>query len=177
MRHRVRSSLKDRSDDENHTGSPDRPFAAIPIGAQSGKDSAYESTKRLTDILALTSTLDSVRPYTKPYLDGPRDTKPPGVYLVHPGVVATPLMPLPFFIMAFYAYGVWLTRLLGSPWHAVTGYNGGFAAVWLALRTQQELDALRAERCKWGSSATRWAGNMAVKRAEVAMESIPMIMA
>ncbi|KAK4103214.1 3-keto steroid reductase-like protein [Parathielavia hyrcaniae] len=135
---------------------------------------AYESTKRLTDVLALTATLPASRPYAERYLDvsthsqTPSSTAatPPKIYLVHPGVVQTTLFPLNAFMFFWYNVVLYLVRWMGSPWHPITAYNGACAPVWLALQEQGWLDGARAERVKWGTSTDFW-GQCRVKKTEV----------
>ncbi|KAL1842910.1 hypothetical protein VTJ49DRAFT_3698 [Mycothermus thermophilus] len=130
-------------------------------------EAAYESTKRLTDVLALTSTLPSTRSYVQRYLDvSPEDTTPPKIYLVHPGVVQTTLFPLNAFMFFWYNVVLHLVRWLGSPWHPITAYKGACAPVWMALQQQEWLDSVQAERIKWGSSTDFW-GECRVKKTEV----------
>lgn len=137
-------------------------FQAIKTGA------AYESTKRLTDILALTSNLPAARPYSSVYLNADRSTAatPPKIYLTHPGVVVTTLFPLNAFLFFWYRIILYVARLLGSPWHPITAYKGSCAPVWLALQDQAALDASRADRAKWGTCTDR-SGREAVKKSEV----------
>ncbi|KAJ4293803.1 3-keto-steroid reductase [Collariella sp. IMI 366227] len=136
-------------------------------------DAAYESTKRLTDVLALTSTLPGSKPYVDKYLNTtsqqttqPQPAIPPKIYLVHPGVVQTTLFPLNAFMFFWYNVVLYVARWLGSPWHPITAYNGACAPVWLALQEQGWLDGARAERVKWGTSTDRW-GECRVKKTEV----------
>ncbi|AEO64144.1 4c9865f5-7378-4a4e-9c8a-0dd8f17ee34a [Thermothielavioides terrestris] len=148
-----------------HSFSPDD-FEATKTNA------AYESTKRLTDVLALTSTLPASKPYVDRYLgvkaqqQPPAAATPPKIYLVHPGVVQTTIFPLNAFMFFWYAVVLYIARWLGSPWHPITAYNGACAPVWLALQEQGCLDGARAERVKWGSSADR-RGECRVKKTEV----------
>jgi 3-keto steroid reductase len=129
---------------------------------------AYESSKRLTDVLALTSSLPAVRPYSSNYLSPPakQDATPPKIYLAHPGVVVTTLFPLNAFFFFWYRLAMYFSRLLGSPWHTVSAYNGACAMVWLALAEEQELAAKGGQNVKWGSSTDRW-GYTGVKKTEV----------
>lgn len=129
-------------------------------------DAAYESTKRLTDVLALTSSLPTSKPYVDQYFSVAEDETPPKMYLAHPGIVQTTLFPLNAFMFFWYQVVLYLVRWLGSPWHPITGYNGSMAPAWLALQEQEALDSERAERVKWGSAADRW-GNVYVKKTEV----------
>ncbi|PNY25471.1 Vigilin 1 [Tolypocladium capitatum] len=122
---------------------------------------AYESAKRLTDLLALTASLPAARPFSSRWLtmdDGDEGTNekqmaPPKVYLTHPGVVASTLFPVPWFLFWAYELALVVSRWLGSPWHTVDGYSGAKAAAWVALQDQPALDAAGADRIKWGSSA------------------------
>ena len=146
-------------------------FSLSDIQATKTK-AAYESTKRLTDLLALTSTLPGSRPYVESYLT-PDSTKSsekpaqlPKIYLVHPGVVQTTLFPLNAFMYFWYMVVLYLTRWLGSPWHPITAYKGACAPAWLALQQQEWLDSAGAERIKWGSSTDFW-GECRVKKTEV----------
>ncbi|KAK3343040.1 hypothetical protein B0H65DRAFT_576834 [Neurospora tetraspora] len=140
-------------------------FQAIKTNA------AYESTKRLTDVLSLTATLPSARPFVNSYLQPATKSSnspatPPILYLVHPGIVQTTLFPLNAFMFFWYRVVLYIARWLGSPWHPITGYNGAVAPVWLALQEQEALDAVNAEHVKWGSS-TDWWGECRVKKTEV----------
>lgn len=155
------------------TGSVDTAAADFsPDDFQATKTLApYESTKRLTDILALTADLPSVRPISAPYFRLPdgesrQGAIQPRFYLSHPGVVASTLFPLNFVFFYLFKLLLYIVRWLGSPWHPVTSYLGAAAPVWIALQSQDELDALHAERSKWGSAAD-WMARSAVKRTEV----------
>lgn len=151
------------------------------------RPSAYESSKRLTDVLALTCTLPSVFPVSKNYFRLPsrhrhRDNDDqakqeeegdvveecyrPRVYLTHPGVLATTLFPLPSWLFLLYRFALLFVRWLGSPWHTVDGYAAAVAPVTLTLETQDVLDEEHAERVKWGSACNRF-GRTAAKKTEV----------
>ncbi|KAF9888006.1 3-keto-steroid reductase [Aspergillus nanangensis] len=138
---------------------------------------AYESSKALTDILALTADLPSSAPWVKSFyaVDDNKDTdtttttisapavdSPPNMYLSHPGICGTGILPLslPLFYAMIAAF--WLARLLGSPWHTLSTYAGAVAPVWLALSPQADLADAEATyrehgggRAKWGSSCDR----------------------
>ncbi|KAK3905195.1 3-keto steroid reductase [Staphylotrichum tortipilum] len=135
-------------------------------------DAAYESTKRLTDLMALTSTLPASKPHVDRYLsanDGQAQAAPaarPKIYLVHPGVVQTTIFPLNAFMFFWYNIVLYVARFLGSPWHPISAYNGACAPVWVALQEQGGLDAAGAERVKWGTSTDIW-GECRVKKTEV----------
>ncbi|OOQ90036.1 3-ketosteroid reductase [Penicillium brasilianum] len=132
----------------------------------------YESSKALTDILALTSD----QPYTAPwavdsFLRSNDETEEknqvteettPTTYLSHPGICATSIVPLPLPLVWAMVAAFWIARMLGSPWHTMSTYLGAWSPVFLALSSQGALDAAESPyrqsgggRVKWGSSANR----------------------
>ncbi|KAK3081453.1 hypothetical protein LTS18_006537, partial [Coniosporium uncinatum] len=144
---------------------------------------AYESSKRTTDILAISSDFASTRPWVGAFLgirhpnrQGKQETDDtkdhvdatPKQYVAHPGICATAIMPLSPFIQLLFVAGLYIARWLGSPWHTVMSYSGARAPVWLALSSQTELDEQeeREGKGKWGSG-TDWWGNELVLRTEV----------
>ncbi|KLJ07474.1 hypothetical protein EMPG_17052, partial [Blastomyces silverae] len=107
---------------------------------------AYQASKRLTDVLVLTSDLPGSSPWVDSYLSAstPSTTgklqqngtgnpnravsrSKPQIYIAHPGVCGTGIMPLllPFFYAMIGSF--WLARMLGSPWHTISGYRGAYA--------------------------------------------------
>jgi 3-keto steroid reductase len=136
----------------------------------------YESTKRLTDLLVLTTNLPAARAHSAPYWRLPRavaeqeeeqeQQQPPKVYLCHPGIVVTSILPLPSILQYLWTFAAYVARWIGSPWHTNTAYNAAAAMVWLALATQESLDCAGAESIKWGS-ACDIRGNTMVKKTEV----------
>lgn len=137
----------------------------------------YESSKALTDILALTSDLPGVAPWAVDSFMR-SDTEPskmnrktlsntPTIHVSHPGICATSIVPLLLplawaMVAAFYG-----ARLLGSPWHTLSTYLGACSPVFLALSRQSELEAAEMPyrqagggKPKWGSSASRWGKDM-----------------
>ncbi|SPO04948.1 related to 3-keto sterol reductase [Cephalotrichum gorgonifer] len=143
---------------------------------------SYESSKRLTDILALTATLPSVRPFSAPYFRVPGrkpeeqaaangsadETKrlQPRMYVTHPGVFVSTIFPLASFLVFWYRVALLLARWLGSPWHTTDGYTASVSAAWVALEAPEVLDESHAETKKWGSACDRF-GRAAVKATEV----------
>ncbi|UKZ79689.1 hypothetical protein TrVFT333_007449 [Trichoderma virens FT-333] len=127
------------------------------------KPEAYESVKRLTDILALTYSLPSVQPFSGAFLtldeesggDPEEKPIPPKMYLMHPGIVASTLFPVPWFFYWAYELALVIARWIGSPWHPVDGYKGSASTTWLTLQDQAALDEMQADRVKWGSSCDR----------------------
>ncbi|KAF2203962.1 3-keto-steroid reductase [Delitschia confertaspora ATCC 74209] len=141
-----------------------------------GSREPYESSKRLTDVIAITSTLPStaasVNSYlscsTQPSSSSSEKTTKPRLYLTHPGICGTAIMPLPWILQMCMFAAFWIARLLGSQWHPITADKGACAPVWVALAKQSTLDSMeRGEGVgKWGS-ATDWWGNERVERTEV----------
>lgn len=138
----------------------------------------YESSKRLIDIIALTDGLPSVSRTASSFFDLdviPKDereslgpTVKPKLYLTHPGVCATEIVPLNFILAWGMTIAFYLARLLGSPWHTVQSYVGAIAPVWVALAPEKQLNAMESDgrKGKWGSSADAW-GEARVRRTEV----------
>lgn len=132
----------------------------------------YESVKRLTDVLFLNTKSPSVQPFAQRFLtsEDPAEAQdksvPPRIYVTHPGIIASTLFPVPWFLMWAYELVLTITRWLGSPWHAPGGYSGAKSPAWITLQEQSELDEADAERIKWGSSCNRWL-EMDVKKTEV----------
>ena len=130
---------------------------------------AYKSSKRLTDILALTSSLPSCNREVRRLLQIEQSrNEPPKIYLAQPGICATSFVPLHPILYHLMTLAFYLARLLGSPWHTVSSYKGACAPVWLSLAPQEELDALEEAdgAGKWGSCVNA-AGNERVTRTEV----------
>lgn len=132
----------------------------------------YESAKRVTDILSLAATLPAATPSSSRFFtpDDPSEArdKPirPRMYLTHPGIVASTLFPVPWFLMWAYELALLISRWIGSPWHNTDSYTGAKSPVWIALQEQSALDELGAERIKWGSSSNRHM-QVEVKKTEV----------
>ncbi|KAL8757650.1 MAG: hypothetical protein Q9199_002075 [Rusavskia elegans] len=130
--------------------------------------SAYESSKRLTDILALTSRLPITQQWVDRFLPPPSNHRPPKQYVAHPGICATNILPIYWILVYVMTAAFYLARWIGSPWHTTTSYNGACAPVWLALASQEELDAIEGDggAGKWGS-AVDWQGEERASRTEV----------
>jgi 3-keto steroid reductase len=150
---------------------------------------SYESSKRLTDLLALTAGLTSSSPYTKSFFAtlsvppssaslsssvedltprkaslrsstrGPKtngtstptssqsqtdqnSTTRPKMYLSHPGMCITGIMPLHWLLVYAWIGAFYIVRLCGSPWHTITAYPGATSMTWLALAQQSTLDEM-----------------------------------
>ncbi|TVY32735.1 3-keto-steroid reductase [Lachnellula subtilissima] len=144
----------------------------------------YEDTKRLIDVLSLTSSLpstqriaapffDSLNTVTKTESDAGEEKLPsakPTMYLTHPGIFASEIMPLNVLLVWIYKFVFLFVRWLGSPWHSIEPYKAAVAPVWLALTDMEKLDAMEgngAKKAKWGSATDR-GGEERVMKTEVA---------
>ncbi|KAG9970408.1 3-ketosteroid reductase-like protein, partial [Aureobasidium melanogenum] len=132
---------------------------------------AYESSKRLTDLLVLTSELPSTAPSTSTFLQerGDDKHKKPIMYLAHPGVCATSIADLPLVLWYAMLFAQYVARWLGSPWHPVSSYLGAVSSVWLSLAPFSSLANQESTegKAKWASSTDVF-GNERVVRTEVA---------
>lgn len=145
----------------------------------------YESTKRLIDLLTLTSELPSVQSAVAPFFDSNQAVSAskneregegealisvrPKMYLTHPGIFQSDILPLNSFLVAIYSLVFIIARWLGSPWHPAEAYKAAVAPVWIALQPISELDEMEgagAHKVKWGS-ATDSGGNERVMKTEV----------
>lgn len=126
---------------------------------------AYESSKRLTDLLVLTSNLPSTQPSTKTFFSSP--TTPPKMYITHPGILATSIASVFWLIEPFMIAFFYLARWLGSPWHTVTAYKAAVSPCFCVLAPASQLDDLEARdgKGKWGS-AINASGDERVARTE-----------
>lgn len=149
--------------------------SAFSVGDIQGLKSrmAYESSKRLTDLLALTASLPSTTPWTTAYRNSTAAPQPGSaprikIYVAHPGICATSIVPLSIIVSYTMIIAFYLARWLGSPWHTIRPYSGACAPVWLALSPQSQLDSLELENGpgKWGSATDLW-GRDRVMRTEV----------
>lgn len=136
----------------------------------------YDSSKRLTDLLVLTAGLPSVRREVRGLLSLSGDTSGEKkgeskveMYLAHPGICGTSIMPLPWYFLPFLTLPLYFARWLGSIWHPISAYKGAVSAVWLALAASAVLDTMTAQgggAGKWGSATDRF-GDERVERTDV----------
>ncbi|KAI4749023.1 NAD(P)-binding protein [Aureobasidium sp. EXF-12298] len=131
-------------------------------------DAAYESSKRLTDLLVLTSELSSTASSTSAFLDENDSNQKPKMYLAHPGVCATSIADLPLVLWYAMLFAQYVARWLGSPWHPVSSYLGAVSSVWLSLAPFSTLSNQESTegKAKWASSTDVF-GNERVVRTEV----------
>ncbi|KAJ5089574.1 hypothetical protein N7532_008258 [Penicillium argentinense] len=132
----------------------------------------YESSKALTDVLALTSNLPSTAPWAvdsfmhsdnePKAIDDNKPSNKPSMHVSHPGICATSIVPLALPLAWAMVASFWIARMLGSPWHTLSTYLGACSPVFLALSPLAELEAAEEPyraagggRVKWGSSASR----------------------
>lgn len=127
---------------------------------------AYESVKRLTDLVSLSSNLPAAQESVRSYLtistgdsssesssaSSQDDVIPPNMYLTHPGVVATSLFPVPWFLVWAYSLAIQITRWIGSPFHLPNSYMAAKAPAWVVMEPQEHLDDTKAKRMKLGSA-------------------------
>jgi 3-keto steroid reductase len=137
---------------------------------------SYRSSKRLTDLLVLTADLPSVRHVAASWFadasspagasspaaaaDAAATAARPKLYLAHPGICQTGIVPLARVLRWCMLLALYVARLLGSVWHPIAAYKGAVAATWLALAPDAQLDGLEARRgrAKWGASTSLWGG-------------------
>ncbi|KAK4502544.1 hypothetical protein PRZ48_005969 [Zasmidium cellare] len=134
---------------------------------------AYEGSKRLTDLLVLTSELPSTQPYVQNFLPATNhqpqaQASRPKMYVTHPGVVGTSIAGLPWLLELLMFAAFYIARWLGSPWHLVSAYKGAVSAVFAVIAHPSQLPELeqREGKGKWGS-ATGVYGDERVARTEV----------
>ncbi|CAZ81543.1 unnamed protein product [Tuber melanosporum] len=134
---------------------------------------SYESSKRLTDVLALTSGLECTSPFTASFFcrkqvdytvetEKKQNQQVPKMYVCHPGICGTSIIPLNFILFNCMLLAFYIARWFGSPWHTISTYSGANAASWLALASDDELEGMQAQEIKWGSACTR-SGKQMVK--------------
>jgi 3-keto steroid reductase len=138
---------------------------------------AYDSSKRLTDLLVLTSELPSTRPYLETFLPVPARTNAsedvvgntrPRMYVTHPGVIQTSISDVAWFLLPFIKFTMYVARWLGSKWHPTDPYKGAVSMVHTVLCPPSQLPELdrREGKGKWGSATDLW-GEERVARTEV----------
>lgn len=132
---------------------------------------AYEGSKRLTDLLVLTSELPSTQPYVQNFLPAnhqQQQLQRPKMYVTHPGVVGTSIASIPWLLELCMFAAFYIARWLGSPWHLVAPYKGAVSAVFAVVAHASQLPDLeqREGKGKWGS-ATGVQGDERVARTEV----------
>lgn len=139
--------------------------------------SPYEHSKRMTDLMVLTSTnqaatAKSVQSFLAPDTSDRRLTNnptlsAPQIHVAHPGVCATSIVPLPWILQLMMRLSFYIARLIGSPWHTISPYLGATAPVWLALADPDEIaDREKPGPALWGSAVTR-RGRESVQRTDV----------
>ncbi|KAK5949279.1 3-keto-steroid reductase [Knufia fluminis] len=145
-------------------------------------DAPYEHGKRLTDILALTSTRSATEKAVASFtsVEGTKSEQAarsvPRQHVYHPGVVVTSVISLYWILQQAYLLGIYLARWVGSPWSNVEPYTAAHGATWLALASEEEIQqaeadahpaaAAKACKVKWGTTVNR-AGRSTVRPTEV----------
>ena len=77
------------------------------------------------------------------------------MYLSHPGVCGTGIIPLNIILFYCMIFATYIARWFGSPWHPIQTYSGAKAATWFALAPEAELESKSAGGTKWGSACSR----------------------
>jgi 3-keto steroid reductase len=133
---------------------------------------AYESSKRLTDLLVLSAATPGGNQWVKQYLGDQTSTQgmrrstrvaaaknatvPPNMYLSHPGICATAILPIATVLVWGQMIAFFLCRVFGSYWHTTVKSAAVTAPVWLALEEDHVLEEDKIAEKKWGSAAGRW---------------------
>ena len=127
---------------------------------------AYSSSKRLTDLLVLTSHLSATQPSVRSFCNNV--ALQPMLYLGHPGVASTEIFALPIWARWAKVMGFYFARWIGSPWHTISPYKGAASVCWLALSPTSTIQSIeeRDGKGKWGS-ATDMFGADRVMRTDV----------
>jgi 3-keto steroid reductase len=84
----------------------------------------------------------------------PPATVPPQMFVTHPGIFGTSIMPLATILVYLQFVAFYLARLFGNEWHVHTPFKGATSPVWLALESDEALEEADAEHRKWGSRAS-----------------------
>jgi len=116
---------------------------------------SYEASKRLTDVIVLTSSLPAANPWVDSYFRSGEEKgdRKPKMYVCHPGICATAMVDLHVVLFYCMTMAFYIARWLGSPWHTISTETGANAPVHLALACDEELVETGAERKKWGSGS------------------------
>lgn len=142
----------------------------------------YESSKRVMDLIVLSSKLPATQRVSAPFFDSSKTSiakngsskggdisLKPEMYVTHPGIFASDIMPLPGFLVVIYTWVFYFVRWIGSPWHPITPYKAAVSPVWIALTDVDELNSAEEgglKKAKWGS-ATDQSGEERVMKTEV----------
>lgn len=98
----------------------------------------YEGSKRLIELLVLTSELPSTASSVKDFLAA-SDSRPK-IYITHPGVCPTSIAALGWPLTIMMGLMLYASRLLGSRWHVVGAYKGAVSIVHCAIAPFDQLD-------------------------------------
>lgn len=135
----------------------------------------YEHSKRVTDLLVLTSNQPgaskSINSFTASDFATRLDHGPPTQHVCHPGIIVTAVVSIHWMVEPFYPMGITLARLLGSPWSNVYPYSAAQAMTWLALTSNQDISQAEIKshakitteptaivengKVKWGTASSR----------------------
>jgi len=76
------------------------------------------------------------------------------MYLTHPAICMTEVLPQPIYIKITTFFIFWLARLFGSIWHPIQPYKGAVSAVWVALADASTLESFEEDGNASSSSTT-----------------------
>ncbi|KAG8626498.1 hypothetical protein KVT40_005443 [Elsinoe batatas] len=146
---------------------------------------SYESSKRLTDLLVLTSEEPSTRRYVEEFFsfenggkESPKmrvegegvlieteEKVKPKMYVSHPGVCVTSISGIHWLLVYLNIAALYMVRWLGSPWHPISSYIAAVSTVWIALADTETLAKLEGEegKGKWGAATDRMGGERVVR--------------
>ncbi|KAK5174046.1 3-keto-steroid reductase [Saxophila tyrrhenica] len=133
-----------------------------------GAKMAYESSKRVTDLMVLTSEGEASRESTRTFWGGREEGPRPRMYVTHPGVITTSIADISWILTLGMIAITYLARWLGSPWHCVSAYKGAVSATYAVLAPPDQLPELeeREGKGKWGSACDVF-GHERVARTEI----------
>ncbi|KAG9245688.1 hypothetical protein BJ878DRAFT_500353 [Calycina marina] len=139
---------------------------------------AYESSKQLIDFLVFGSELSAVKRVAATFFDVPDGSSKaegaatkdkqakPRMFVTHPGIFASEILPLNFILVALYKFVFLIARWCGSPWHSISPDKAAVAPVWVALADEETVENMDMHNIKWGSSTDR-GGNERVIHTDV----------
>jgi 3-keto steroid reductase len=139
--------------------SPGSSSSSMPESATSGADLSTRSLRSSTRLRSTPTKSDSNQSSTS---GNPQQH--PKMYLSHPGICVTSIMPIPWIMVYGWVLALYIARFCGSPWHTTTPYAAATSMTWLALADAKTLDEIEGKtKCKWGS-AVNWLGKERVKK-------------
>ncbi|TGZ84827.1 hypothetical protein EX30DRAFT_313599 [Ascodesmis nigricans] len=119
---------------------------------------AYESSKRLTDVMVLTG---------EEHGKGRMKEHGQQWVLAHPGIVATGIVDLHWILQWCMLIAFYIARWCGSGWHPIDAWKGAIAPVMLSVMGDGDVKEMKKRGVrKVGSGTDRW-GNEGVTETDV----------